>query len=128
MEPDARRNTDLKMASGVYRLGIERILEKNARMIDHLTKSAEIAQQNMDNSQTVDVQAGFMPDDDSDILGAIKEIEEELIKNLNEIERSIVGTTKATSETITSSGYMRLDKSQGDIKTFPNIKVLIPPE
>ena len=116
------------MASGVYRLGIERILEKNARMIDHLTKSAEIAQQNMDNSQTVDVQAGFMPDDDSDILGAIKEIEEELIKNLNEIERSIVGTTKATSETITSSGYMRLDKSQGDIKTFPNIKVLIPPE
>lgn len=121
MEPDVRRNTDLKMASGVYRLGIERILEKNARMIDHLKKSAEIAQNNMDNSQTVDVQAGFMPDDDSDILQEIKEIEEELIKNLDEIEKSIVGTTKATSETILSSGYMRLDKSQGDIKTFPNI-------
>jgi hypothetical protein len=121
MEPDVRRNTDLKMASGVYRLGIERILEKNARMIDHLKKSAEIAQNNMDNSQTVDVQAGFMPDDDSDIIKEIKEIEEELIKNLGEIERSIVGTTKATSETILSSGYMRLDKSQGDIKTFPNI-------
>lgn len=119
MEIDSRINTDLKSTSKVYRIGIERILEKNERMIAHLKKKSERLIDNINDSQSIDIQAGFLPDDDNDILKELHEVEEEFIKNLEELGNTMVGTTESVEGVISSSGFMRLTKTEATIKTFP---------
>ena len=116
---DERINTDLKGVSCVFQGGIARFREKNARMMAFIDRREAKAMEEINELQSVDIAAGFLPDDDSDIEKILDEIEEEADKNLEERKSTIRGTTTSTKAVIATSGFMRLSKAEGSIKTFP---------
>ena len=114
-----RVNTDAKLASMVINGGYQAFIEKNSRMMDYLEGEITALQTMMDKLQSTDIQAGYLPDDDCDIVKYLNEIVEEVNKNLDVLEDAIEGMSKSTKATLEAAGFMRLSKDQAAIQTFP---------
>ena len=114
-----RVNTDAKLASMVINGGYQAFIEKNSRMMDYLESEITALQTMMDKLQSTDIQAGYLPDDDCDIVKYLDEIVEEVNKNLDVLEDAIEGMSKSTKATLEAAGFMRLSKDQAAIQTFP---------
>ena len=114
-----RVNTDAKLASMVINGGYQAFIEKNSRMMDYLESEITALQTMMDKLQSTDIQAGYLPDDDCDIVKYLNEIVEEVNKNLDVLEDAIEGMSKSTKATLEAAGFMRLSKDQAAIQTFP---------
>jgi hypothetical protein len=116
---DERVNTDVKLASMVIDGGYNSFVEKNSRMMDYLREEIEELQNMIDKLQSTDIQAGYLPDDDNDIVKFLDEIVEEVDKNLFVLGNAIKGMSDSTKVTLNTAGFMRLSKDQASIKTFP---------
>ncbi len=116
---DERVNTDAKLASTVIAGGYGSFVEKNARMMDYLKGEVEELQDMINKLQSTDIQAGYLPDDDNDIVKFLDEIVEEVDKNLAVLGNAIKGMSDSTKVTLEAAGFMRLSKDQASIKTFP---------
>jgi hypothetical protein len=88
-------------------------------MMDYLESEITALQTMMDKLQSTDIQAGYLPDDDCDIVKYLNEIVEEVNKNLDVLEDAIEGMSKSTKATLEAAGFMRLSKDQANIQTFP---------
>jgi uncharacterized protein YydD (DUF2326 family) len=116
---DERVNTDAKLASMVIDGGYNSFVEKNSRMMDYLREEIAELQTMIDKLQSTDIQAGYLPDDDNDIVKFLDEIVEEVDKNLFVLGNAIKGMSDSTKVTLNTAGFMRLSKDQAAIKTFP---------
>jgi hypothetical protein len=116
---DERINTDAKLVSMVINGGYEAFVEKNGRMMDYLGEEIAELQSMIDKLQSTDIQAGYLPDDDDDIIKFLDEIVEEARKNLMVLENTIEGMSRSAKATLDAAGFMRLSKDQASIKTFP---------
>lgn len=116
---DERVNTDAKLASLVIAGGYNSFVEKNSRMMDYLREEIEELQTMIDKLQSTDIQAGYLPDDDNDIVKSLDEIVEEVDKNLFVLGNAIKGMSDSAKVTLNTAGFMRLSKDQAAIKTFP---------
>ena len=116
---DERVNPDAKLASMVIGGGYNSFVEKNSRMMDYLREEIEELQNMIDKLQSTDIQAGYLPDDDNDIVKFLDEIVEEVDKNLFVLGNAIKGMSDSTKVTLNTAGFMRLSKDQASIKTFP---------
>jgi hypothetical protein len=116
---DERINTDVKFVSTVIVGGYESFVEKNARMMGYLKGEIEELQTMINKLQSTDIQAGYLPDDDHDIIKSLDEIVEEVDKNLAVLGNSIKGLSDSAKVTLEAAGYMRLSKDQAAIKTYP---------
>ncbi len=116
---DMRVSTDAKFVSHVIDNGYNAFVEKNSRMMDYLKGEIAELQVMIDKLQSTDIQAGYLPDDDNDIVKSLDEIVEEADKNLAVLSNAINGMSKAAKATLEVAGFMRLSKDQAAIKTFP---------
>jgi hypothetical protein len=116
---DERVNTDAKLASMVIDGGYNSFVEKNSRMMDYLREEIAELQTMIDKLQSTDIQAGYLPDDDNDIVKFLDEIVEEVDKNLAVLGNAVQGMSNSTKVTLEAAGFMRLSKDQASIKTFP---------
>lgn len=116
---DERINTDVKFVSTVIVGGYESFVEKNARMMGYLKGEIEELQTMINKLQSTDIQAGYLPDDDNDIVKFLDEIVEEVDKNLAVLGNAVQGMSNSTKVTLEAAGFMRLSKDQASIKTFP---------
>ena len=71
---DERINTDAKLVSMVINGGYEAFVEKNGRMMGYLGEEIAELQSMIDKLQSTDIQAGYLPDDDDDIIKFLDEI------------------------------------------------------
>src|SRR5574344_2989910 len=107
---DERINTDAKLVSMVINGGEEGFVEKNGRMMGYLGEEIVELLTMIDKLQSTDIQAGYLPDDDNDIVKFLDEIVEEVDKNLFVLGNAIKGMSDSTKVTLNTAGFMRLSK------------------
>lgn len=116
---DARINTDVKFVSTVIQGGYESFVEKNSRMMNHLGMDISRFQAVIDRLQSVDIPAGYLPDDETDVIKDLDEINEKVSANLKILKDTIDGMSTTAKAALEAAGFMRLTNVQSSVKTYP---------
>lgn len=101
-------NSDIEIFNETLNGGIKGFLAKADKMQNHVKRLQEVALRMASNRQSVRIEAGFMDDDDKDLIKILDELEEETVKNLKALCKSVRGTAAATKTQINAGATMRL--------------------